>query len=514
MIKLLIVDDEQIEREGMQAILEKGFPGIVIKQAKNGRMAVEMTSEFQPDLILMDIKMPGMNGLEAVELISTDYPAVKFIMVTAFDTFDYMKQAIKLGVKDYVLKPSKASEIVVTVGKVIGQIEEEQKKLAASRVQQEALQKTLSLVETDVVTQLLFDHVHEVHLDMLVEMLDTPSTDEMFVMLLMLPAGSEHLYPSVKEKVRRTRSGWIGALYGSQLPIIVFRNSEKSYRSQATALAREILSFGSTHPVQGWFVGIGSVCDSLNRIRESYHDALMATVNTGLPVKYRFFSDVPVIGEVCDGDLNRHQKKEFADEIRLGQWGGIRQYVMNMIQCFEKERAELLHTQQRVQEVLWVASRVLSEMGVEIGTPMYSFNLLDYRQIRTETGQLLDRMRQAYIGYYDRMEADTIHQLKQFIMEYSHEDITLDALAKKVGLSPIYISKMFKEKQGVNYIDFLTECRIEKAKKLMGDPEKSIKEITFEVGYHDPNYFSKVFKKMCHVSPKEYRKTLLGNKVR
>ena len=513
MIKLLIVDDEQIEREGMQAILEKGFPGIVIRQAKNGRMAVEMTAEFQPDLILMDIKMPGMNGLEAVEQISADYPAVKFIMVTAFDTFDYMKQAIKLGVKDYVLKPSKASEIVVTVGKVIGQIEEEQKKLAESRVQQEALQKTLSLVETDVVTQLLFDHVHEVHLDMLVEMLETPSTDEMFVMLLMVPAGSEHLYPSVKEKVRRTRSGWIGALYGSQLPIIVFRDSEKSYRSQATALAREILAFGSTHQFQGWFVGIGSVCDSLNRIRESYHDALMATVNTGMPVKYRFFSDVPVMGEVCEGDLIRHRKKEFADEIRLGQWDEIRQYVMNMIQCFEKERAELLHTQQRVQEVLWVASRVLSEIGVEVGTPMYSFNLLDYRQLRTETGQLLDRMRHAYIGYYSRMEADTIHQLKQFIMEHSHEDITLDALAKKVGLSPIYISKMFKEKQGVNYIDFLTECRIEKAKKLMGDPERSIKEITFEVGYHDPNYFSKVFKKMCHVSPKEYRKTLLGNKV-
>jgi two-component system response regulator YesN len=513
MIKLLIVDDEQIEREGMQAILEKGFPGIMIRQAKNGRMAVEMTAEFLPDLILMDIKMPGMNGLEAVELISAAYPAVKFIMVTAFDTFDYMKQAIRLGVKDYVLKPSKASEIVLTVGKVIGQIEEEQKRLAESMVQQEALQKTLSLVETDVVTQLLFDHVHEVHLDMLVEMLDTPSTEEMFVLLVMLPAGSEHLYPSVKEKVRANWSGWIGAMYGSQLPIIVFRERTKSYRAQATALAREILSIGNAQGGKGWFVGIGNVCGSLNRIRESYHDALMATVNTGLPVKYRFYSDVPVMGEVCEGDLNRHQKKEFADEIRFGQWDEICQYVMNMIQCFEKDRAELLHTQQRVQEVLWVTSRVMSEMGVEIDTPMYSYNMQDYRQLRTETGQLLDRMKQAYIGHNDRMEADTIHQLKQYIMEHSHQDITLDALAKKVGLSPIYLSKMFKEKQGVNYIDFLTEYRIEKAKKLMGDPERSIKEITFEVGYHDPNYFSKVFKKMSSMSPKEYRKMLLGNKV-
>jgi two-component system, response regulator YesN len=71
---------------------------------------------------------------------------------------------------------------------------------------------------------------------------------------------------------------------------------------------------------------------------------------------------------------------------------------------------------------------------------------------------------------------------------------------------------MFKEKLGINYIDFLTECRIEKAKKLMADPEKSLKEITFEVGYHEPNYFSKVFKKMVTLSPTEYRRTVLGKK--
>ena len=111
------------------------------------------------------------------------------------------------------------------------------------------------------------------------------------------------------------------------------------------------------------------------------------------------------------------------------------------------------------------------------------------------------------------LEADKIHQIKQYIREHSHEDISLDILAQRVNLSPIYISKMFKEKLGINYIDFLTECRIEKAKKLLNDPERSLKEITFEIGYHEPNYFSKVFKKMCGVSPKEYRKTLLSKKV-
>lgn len=504
------MDDEQIERDGMQAILERTYPEHVIKQAKNGRMAVEIARKFQPDVIFMDIKMPGMNGLEAVEQIAANHPYTKFIMVTAYDTFEYMRHAIKLGVKDYLLKPSKASDIVITVGKVLKQIEEERKSLVKTKLQEEALQKTLALVETDVVTQLLFDHVHEVHVDMLVEMLDIQSTSEMFVMVVLLPEGAENLYSSIKEKVRRTKSGWVGALYGNQLPIIAFRRPDQSYRSQAITLAKDILSLANSDTGKGWFAGIGNICHSLDTIRQSYQSSLISLMDTSVPAKYRFYSDVPVLGDLANRKQLQHQKKEFSDQIRLGQWEQIRMNVMNIIQSYESEGSDLLQTQQRLLEVLWIISRVMSEMGVETTTPLYSFQTIDYRQLRSETAQMLDRMRESYISHYEKIESDTIQQIKQYIIEHSHEDISLDALAKKVDLSPIYISKMFKEKLGVNYIDFLTECRIEKAKKLMGNPEKSIKEITFEVGYHDPNYFSKVFKKVAAVSPNSYRKILLG----
>jgi len=513
MIKILIVDDEEVERDGMQAILQKAYPNLVIAQGKNGKIAVQMAGEYKPDLILMDIKMPGMNGLEAVERIFADYPNIKCIMVTAYDTFDYVRQAMKLGAKDYLLKPSKTSEIVETVGKVLEEIVEEKKSIVTNRLQQEALQKTLAVVETDVVTQLLFDHVHEVHLDMLVEMLEIKSMSEMFVMVILMPTDSENLYSTVKEKVRNKGSGWIGALYGRQLPIIVFRDPDKSFRSQAVFLAREILSLAGPDLEEGWFIGIGNVCGSLDQIRQSYQDSLFAAMDTLLPVKYRFYADVPVLDDVCNRQLVKHREKEFSDQVRLGHWEEVRTNVMNLIQCYENKGGGLLQTQQKMLEVLWITSRVMSEMGVETVTPFYSFQTQDYRQLRSETGYLLDGMMQSYEEHYDRLEADTIHQIKQYISEHSHEDISLDGLGKKVGLSPIYISKMFKEKLGVNYIDFLTECRIEKAKKLMRDPEKSIKEITFEVGYHEPNYFSKVFKKMSNVSPKEYRKMLHGKKT-
>ena len=512
MFKLLIVDDEQIEREGLQAILRKGYPDLVIEQAKNGKIAVEMVGEFMPDLVLMDIKMPGMNGLEAVERISADYPDIKFVMVTAYDMFDYARKAIKLGVKDYLLKPSKASEILATVGKVLSQIEEDRRSLEANKLQHDTLQKALPLVETDMVTQLLFDHVHAVHIDELAVMLDIPMTNEKFVMLISLPPNSESHYSEIKGKIRQAGSGLVGALHGRQLPIIVFREADKSFRSQAVSLAREILSSTKSDNHDGWFVGIGNTCDSLEQIRQSYQESLIASMDTSLPVKHRFYADVPVLGAEIYGQMAKQQEKQFFEHIRLGQWEQIHTIVMEFIQRCERAGANLLQTQQRVLELLWVASRMLIEMGVETATPFFSFQAQNSRQLSSETGYLLDQLRHSYEEYTKRLEPDTIIQIKQYIIEHSHEDISLENIGKIVGLSPFYISKMFKEQLGVNYIDFLTECRIEKAKKLMGDPEKSLKEITFEVGYHDPNYFSKVFKKMSDLSPTEYRKTLLGKK--
>ncbi|WP_226036637.1 response regulator [Aquibacillus saliphilus] len=510
MIKLLIVDDEQVERDALQAILEKNFSDLVVKQARNGRIAIEAAAEFQPDLVLMDIKMPGISGLEAIKKINLDYPTIKFIMVTAYATFDYAHSAMKLGVVDYMVKPSKVSDIVDTMDKVLNQIEQEQKSLEEDKHQQHTMQKAMSVFETDVVTQLLFDHVHEVHLNELVEMLDMQITKEKFIMNLLLPLGSEVYYSAIREKVRKAGSGWVGALYGRQLPIIVFRKKDQSYRAQATFLAREILTLAKPDGDAGWFIGIGNVYSSLNQIRQSYQESLIATRDMLLPVKYRFYDDLPSLVPGFDEQTSKQYQQQFFDLIRNGQWKEMNTSITTLINHYEQDGTNILQTQQHLMELLFLVSQVLSEMGVELDSPIYSFQSTDYRQLRAETSHLLERLQLSYQDRHANLEEDTIEHIKQYIIEHAHQNISLDAIGKEVGLSPIYISKIFKEQLGINYINFLTECRIEKAKKLMRDPDKSLKAITFEVGYHDPNYFSKVFKKLCHVSPTEYRKNIHG----
>ncbi len=504
-MKILIVDDEQIEREALQTILERNFTHLEIKQATNGRVAVELAEEFHPDVVLMDIQMPSMTGFEAIEKINLLHPRIKFIMVTAYATFDYAHLAMKLGVVDYIVKPSKIKDIIETISNVLNQVEEEQKALTISKYHEDSL---MSLFETDVVTQLLFDHVHEVHIDQLVRLLDIKITHEFFVMTLLVPLGSEAHYSAIREKVRRTGNGLIGALSGRQIPIIVFRKQEQSFQNQASTLVKDILS--STPALDaGWFIGIGNVHRSLDQIRQSYQESLIATRNTSLPQKHCYFSEVREQVPSTDDMKTKKQEEKIFELIRDGKWQDVHTKVSDLISSSEGDGNSLLQTQQRLMEFLWVVSQVLNEMGVELDSYL-SFTATDIRQLRAETSLLLERMQHGYRAHSLNLEGDTIQQIKQYVIEHAHRDISLYTIGKEVGLSPIYISKIFKEQLGINYIHFLTECRIEKAKKLMRDPEKSLKEITFEVGYHDPNYFSKVFKKMCQLSPTDYRKNLLA----
>jgi len=518
MLSVLIVDDEQIEREGMRAILQRAFPEVAIALAKHGQAAVELVPQLKPDLIIMDIKMPVMNGLEAIESISADSPHIRYIMVTAYDTFEYARQAIKLGVKDYILKPSKIAEIQTTVGRVLNQIKHERAEQERHAAVHRKLDKVMPIVEADIVTQLLFDHVHEVHLDEMISLLDETMrwNREVFVLVVRIHTHElpERLLQAIKLKFRQLGNGWVGAMSGGCLPIIGFLEGNRSFRSQAASIVRELIAISElSKQKQSICIGIGEPRHNLNNARYSYQEALLATAASTDHITSRYYSDVKVRDDKASTNLwGKQTEKQLQEQLRLGQWDTLTGSILQVVDQLETSGVKVHQAQQHMLEGIWIVFYELSEYGVETELPFYPFQIHTFKDLRMETERLLLRMREDAEVNRKQLQTDVVHSMKQYIVANSHRELSLEILAKEAGLSPFYISKLFKEQVGIGYIDFLTECRIEKAKKMMGIAEYSLKEIAYEVGFNDPNYFSKVFKKVCGLAPTEYRKALNGIK--
>ncbi|NRF92350.1 response regulator [Paenibacillus frigoriresistens] len=527
MIKIMIVDDETIEREALQKIMERGIEGIeVVGHAENGSRAIQLARELEPDLILMDIKMPGLSGLEAIDQIRKQQPMIKYVMVTAYDTFEYARQAIQLGVKDYLVKPSKAQSIVEIIQKVVTEIEQEKLLMEVRTAQSRNMQRLLPIVEADVVTQLLFDHIHEVHLDEMLKLIPREESQAYFVIVVsIIPLGKrdneesdasmpslqfEEIYRAFKEQFRAVANGWIGPMSAMQIPVVVFTQSQKSYRSQAVSMVQRLFQLSRISKIYQLFVGIGDVYHSLKDVRSSYHEALLASRNLDLPAKHCFYEAAPRQNE--DQQVSAFVEKRIVEEARRGNWLRLEYEILQVIQRYELAGVALVTVQQKVYELLFVVSRLMLEMGVHVD-PQDAFSQKStYQQLKRQVIDCIQGMTKAYLEVKVQLEPDMMLQIKQYIQKNAHEDISLEMVSEQVRLSPHYVSRMFKEQVGTNYIDYLTECRIERAKNLLCDPEKSLKEITFEIGYSDPNYFSRVFKKMTDISPSEYRKELIMKK--
>lgn len=497
-MKLLIVDDEPIEREGMRRILSEAFDDLTILDARNGYQAIELVEAERPDIVLMDIMMPGINGIVALQQIQAIHPSVRGVMVTAFDTFDYARQALRLGVKEYLLKPSKRSEIIATVETVIEQCKQDAKK-NQSDLQAERL------LETELVTQLLFHHVHDVQLDALMEAADVHSAPS-FVVVIYLPDPTEAYYRQIKERVHANDRALVGALYGKQLPIIVFRKENISYRSQAMPLVQTIVAL--LREKADVFVGVGEEVNELKYIAESYQQAVVALASHTQSVRFRFYEENLQQLEAEETINIREKEQQFFEALDQGDFEQIKRIIDEFIDHQEQQIQPLVYAQQRVLELFWIIQRALENLGMNSQSAYLSFQSTTYRQLRAEVQGILSKIATTYTAHLGTAESNKVQVVKRYIEEHSHEEISLDRLAELVDFTPMYLSKLFKDKLGVNYIDYLTECRIHHAKKLLKDPEKSLKEITFEVGYHEPNYFSKVFKKMCGQTPTEYRKQL------
>ena len=533
MYRVLLADDEGIMLESLKKIITKNFgTECELACAKTGRVVVELAETFRPDIAFMDIQMPGINGIQAIREIRKFNSTIKFVIITAYDKFDYAKEAINLGVVDYLTKPVRQQTVVDVLERAIREIDSERKKRSDNLRIQEKLETVIPIVENGFVNSMILQEDGANDLGYYKTLLDMKS-ERAFVVLIQFgmpgdegilttPVGmsvkAQAFYPECRNICKEFFHCIVGPIMTNRIVLVVpcgadEDTQEYGERIQIIEQARNLTRKLGKGFEAKFRAGIGKSYP-LEELKLSYGEAYRALSQSTSSVAH--VDDLPVRGQYEGNYPDETERRLFA-LIAKGDWPGARQKANEffdwMVRNYYEDKSDI---QLKVLEfVIWAEREAFMNGG--IGTygfhsrKDYMADVLacpDYTALREWfLGKLEAACRKVATRREEQSES-VISKAKTYIRENFANELSLDEVSRYVNISPYYFSKLFKEEAGENFIEYLTRIRIAHAKELLKNPELSIKEICLMSGYSDPNYFSRLFKKQEDVTPSEYREQL------
>ena len=523
MYSLMVFDDEQIVIESVKHIIEKEFKNIRVTQtARSGREAIEKVRMQRPDIILTDIKMPGINGLEAVKEIKKIHNNIKFIVVSVYEYFEYAKQAVELGVLDYLTKPVNKARLVDTLERIARQLDEEKYKYDQELEAKEKIDRMVSISEHSFIYSLLLSQ--PVNYSEYKALFNIES-DSGYICVLTFRGnkkgrGQERLGDTVrnqnfylffKDSLKFKCQCIVGPIMLDRVIVYIAQSIKDHYqqRVQTIAYLEDIIEKMEKAFDVSFKVGIGKVHDDRDSI-VSYHEALRALNYVGEEKIVHIDDIAPFIAEA--GFEIYAEERKLIEGIEKGDVQlciSILTDIFNRYDNFFEKQS----LKSRIIEIMIVARRIALENGINNDKLIEDGDYFN-RIFNCGTKQEFEQMCMERIRYIackiDKSKGKTIgiivDKANKIITERFNQELTLDEISKELYVSPQYFSRLYKQEMGINFIEQLTLVRLQNAKRLMERGEYSIKEICYMSGYSDPNYFSRLFKKLEGVSPSAYHK--------
>lgn len=531
MYKIMIGDDEGIVIDALTFIINRHFKNMcIIESAKTGRSVIELAETMHPDIAFMDIQMPGINGIEAMKQIKKSNPNTIFIVISAYDKFDYAREALNIGALDYLNKPIDQKEIVEILEKAMKKVDGEREKRSRDLMIQEKLETVVPIIESGLIYSVLFQENYADDTENFKRLLGI-ETNMGYMMVIECGDSQEggHLtntvgasvrvqphYKELREIIKEHFSCVVGPMMANM--VIVFLpceegalGGEEEYgeRIEVIEHARRMARKLKTRLDAQFRVGIGSV-QKLGEAETSYMEAMNSLrLSTGSVAHVR---DLP-IGCDYEEDYPVETERALLEKTEGGDVNGVVSEAGRFFDWMTERYPEsIMDIKLKALElVLWA-----EHISYESGGMTYHFKsrhdylqtiieMKDYEQLRS---WFLTKIQEACRNVATKKEKSStsiVGRAKEYIRNHYQKDISLDDVSREVNISPYYFSKLFKEETGENFIEYVTAARMERAKELLDSTDKSMKEICVEIGYADPNYFSRSFKKNIGVTPTEYK---------
>lgn len=523
MLKMIIADDEEIERKSLRMMIEKNVPEIhIVGEAENGRKAVELAEALRPDLITMDIKMPGISGIEAVELLNAHYPDIRFIMVSAFDEFEYARQVMKYGVKEFLVKPCKIESIIQSVKNTIEDIHDYKQMNDRLELLHVQSMENNTLMEGELVSHILIDQTPRADLNQMRRHLDTAMIDGGFTIVFFLDgegavgdsSSRREQYLWLRQLLKESITCFVGPMVGPYMAAFIIPPSlnderQSSTRSYALQISRMIVNrFERTFKGKRLRIGAGRMYRKSHDLAQSYHEALIGLQfrENAIISLYEDIGMFPPAGE-------QSSLSEAPQQILRALKQGDKREAHEKFDCYFEQvmvmangRRELVNYD--MNKLLSLLIQSITDRRVILNPNMSSELSGDVHHLKRQMKYRLDILMQDISKWYSEEQKGKLLKAKQYIDEHYFEELSLDEVAAHIQLNPFYFSKLFHDRMGITFVDYITQLRIAMAKELLHNPKHSLKSISLQIGYRDPNYFSRVFRKCVGQSPGEYRTSM------
>lgn len=508
--KILIVDDESIERDAIKFILKKeALFDFEIFEAVNGQDAISNAALHSPDIILMDIQMPGLNGIEAVKVIKKILQDSKIIFLTAYDQFDYAHEAIKLGVQDFILKPATNERFTEVIKKTVEILQADKEQKLRKEEMKSKLEQVTKYLENEFLTSLINGDIEEGQGKEYLEfngvkfnwgmgvVISTKADTEAVPSMLRLQMLRKRFLEKLETRLEVMVDYKYSVILKDFIYLFVLGDTENELlqvqKKVREAIMEISVSFAKEYQLYADF-GIGDPCNKLECLWKSFWTA-KGNCNKRQPVKE---------------SISEQNLKALVKSLNDQDEASFTRYIELVFEDISKRAETIEHLRAMLYEKFILIRDWLSDKLFD--APLYTFDLFnETMKINTEYEAkcLLRDFCHQYMDKINKQKSDKssiiLDQLIVYINMHYAENLTLDQLSSVCYLSPSYISKVFKKHLNTNFIDYLSSIRIKVAKRLMKNPELSMKEISCEIGYIDPNYFTRVFKKYEGITPSEYR---------
>jgi two-component system response regulator YesN len=515
----MIVEDEALERKALRFLVDKYYKDSiqVVCECSNGRDAVDKAISFKPDIVLMDINMPIMDGLEAATIIKENCRNTEFIILTAFNYFDYAKKAISIGVSDYLLKPFSNDEFCGAVSKLMDKISTKMSDESINKKIKSTYKKVIPYIEKEMITSIVYgvtltDEQYNDYRDML-DIKHDKFCSIVFNSNNKKVFGESSIY-TIKNKLGILFPKIIGGLCLNDIVLFAFGEDlegeilSKRFENLLSSLQDELILENEV----SIYTGVGYVNEGFNKLYLSYKEAKLSSERK-LDKNYRTDSEVEK-GMKAETDINKMEvtiSGRIINEDLDGALLELDNIINNLLS--DRELKDFSDIKKSLLEVFKVIKDNINEFtGEDFNNSSISkaleelMNLKDVLGLKHH-GNMIIKSTISFISNYKRSKnIDVIEKAKRYIESNYMKEINLDELAQHVSMSTYYFSRIFTKIEGMNFRDYLIKIRMEKAKNLLRQGDKSIKQVALEVGYVDQNYFSKAFKKYTNMSPKEYVK--------